>query len=101
MDAFLPPTSNLKIETRGTAGMYLWQGNGILLLGYREDDRFVLARGWIEHDRLSHVRRWSFASPEQFSGQVRRLVMEASGDYNLAANERLASLTALASIKSI
>jgi hypothetical protein len=33
------------------------------------------------------VRRWSFAESVTFSGQVRRLVMEASGDSTLAREE--------------
>lgn len=63
-------------------------------MGQRENERYVLARGWIECDRLTHIRRWRFATPEQFSVQVRRLVMEACADSRLAANEQIASLTA-------
>ena len=94
------PSSRPGISAQIDTDLYLWQGNGIVLLGQQEDGRFVLARGWIENDRLAHVRRWRFATLEQFAGQVRRLVMEASGDYQLAANERLVSLNWLASCQS-
>ena len=62
------------------APLFMWRGFGIVLIGEREGDRWVLARGWLQGDRLEYVRRWSFAQPLGFSGQVRRLVMEASGD---------------------
>jgi len=67
-------------------------------MGQVEDCRYVLARGWIENDRLTHVRRWRFATAKQFAGQVRRLVLEASGDYHLAAHERLTALALLSEI---
>lgn len=51
-----------------------------MLLGDRVDARWVLARGWRQGDRLSDVRRWSFADPRTFAGQVRRLVHDATGD---------------------
>ena len=92
--------SRAGIDTQVDTSLYLWRGNGIVLMGQKEDDRFVLARGWIENDRLTHVRRWRFSTPVQFSGQVRRLVMEASGDYRLAVNERIISLNWLASTVS-
>jgi hypothetical protein len=100
MNYFPLPSSRHGTTAPIDSGLFLWRGNGIVLMGQEEDGRFVLARGWIENDRLAHVRRWRFATPEQFAGQVRRLVMEASGDYQLAANERLASLNWLASCQS-
>lgn len=60
--------------------LFLWRGHGIVLLGEYADGRWVLARGWAAADALEHVRRWSFASPGAFAGQVRRLVTEASRD---------------------
>jgi hypothetical protein len=57
--------------------MFMWRGAGIVLLGERDGDRFVLARGWLRDDRLTDVRRWSFKDRHRFSVQVRRLVVEA------------------------
>ena len=57
-----------------------------------EDGRWVLARAWLQGDRLEHVRRWSFAQPIPFSRQVRRLIMEANGDVALARDEGLRAL---------
>lgn len=72
--------------------LFMWRGAGIVLFGEREADRWVLARGWLCGDRLEHVRRWSFAQPIPFSGQVRRLVMEACGDFTHARDEGLRAL---------
>ncbi len=69
--------------------LFMWRGGGILLLGERSGDRWVLARGWLAGDRLEYVRRWSFADPVSFSGQVRRLVMEACGESSQAREEGL------------
>lgn len=60
--------------------IFLWRGAAIVLLGTREGDRFVLARGWLREDRLTDVRRWSFADQLRFSVQVRRLVAETGLD---------------------
>ncbi len=43
-------------------------------------------------DRLEHVRRWSFTQPIPFSGQVRRLIMEANANFLLARDEGLRAL---------
>ena len=78
--------------TSPTASLFKWRGNGIVLIGTREDDRWVLARAWLDGDRLQHVRRWSFAQPIPYSGQVRRLIMEATGNFALARDEALFAL---------
>jgi hypothetical protein len=70
-----------------TATLFMWRGAGIVLLGEQCDGRWVLARAWLQGDRLEYVRRWSFAEPNAFSRQVRRLVMDASGDSSLAHDE--------------
>ena len=77
-----PPTSG-----EATTSLFMWRGCGIVLFGEHENERWVLARAWIQGDRLEHVRRWSFAAPIPFSGQVRRLVMDASGDFDRARAE--------------
>ena len=70
-----------------TGSLFMWRGNGIVLIGTREEGRWVLARAWLEGDRLQHIRRWSFAQPIPYSGQVRRLIMEANGNFALARDE--------------
>ncbi len=70
----------------------MWRGNGIVLIGSREEDRWILARTWLEDDRLQHTRRWSFTQPIPYSGQVRRLIMEANGSFQLARDEGLCAL---------
>lgn len=72
--------------------LFMWRGAEIVLLGAYEEGRWVLARGWLAEDRLEHVRRWSFAQPIPFSGQVRRLVMEAHGDIARAREEGFRAL---------
>src|SRR5215210_9232354 len=64
-----------------TTHLFMWRGNGIVLIGTHDDGRWVLARAWLQGDRLEHVRRWSFAEPIRFSRQVRRLIMDANGDF--------------------
>ena len=80
------------IPATGTAGLFTWRGGGIVLIGTHEDGRWVLARGWLEGDRLAHIRRWSFPQPVLFSRQVRRLVNEAQGDARDAREEGLRAL---------
>ena len=78
--------------TSSASNLFMWRGNGIVLIGTHDDDRWVLARAWLEGDRLEHVRRWSFAQPIPFSGQVRRLITEANGNVALARDEGLRAL---------
>ncbi len=73
-------------------GLFTWRGAGIVLIGSRDEGRWVLARGWLEGDRLAHVRRWSFTQPVLFSRQVRRLVTEARGEAGDAGEEALRAL---------
>ncbi len=75
-----------------TASLFMWRGNGIVLIGSREEGRWVLSRAWLLGDRLQHVRRWSFTRPIPYSGQVRRLIMEANGNFLLARDEGLRAL---------
>ena len=72
--------------------LFMWRGNGIVLIGAYEEGHWVLARAWLEGDRLQHTRRWSFTQPIPYSGQVRRLIMEANGDFQLARDEGLRAL---------
>ena len=89
------PTINpiaLNPATSPTAGLFTWRGNGIVLIGTRENDRWILARAWLEDDRLQHVRRWSFSQPISYSRQVRRLIVEATGNVTHARDEALRAL---------
>jgi len=89
MDSFSTEITSPAAPQGSTETLFMWQGGGILLLGERNGDRWVLARGWLLGDRLEYVRRWSFAQPIPFSGQVRRLVLEACGDFPQAREEGL------------
>jgi hypothetical protein len=64
--------------------LFLWRGAGIVLLGMTEGDRWIAVRGWVGPGTLTHVRRWSFASPDALCGQIRRLAYEATGDHREA-----------------
>jgi hypothetical protein len=75
-----------------TTHLFMWRGNGIVLMGTLDAGRWILARAWLQGDRLEYVRRWSFAQPIPFSGQVRRLITEASGNAALARDEGLRAL---------
>jgi hypothetical protein len=79
--------------SNASRGLFLWRGGGIILIGEREGGSWILARAWLAGDCLEHVRRWSFAQPIPFSGQVRRLVMEANADFAHARDEGRRALT--------
>ena len=89
-----PTVSSIALHhaTSPIATLFTWRGNGIVLIGTRENDRWILARAWLEDDRLQHVRRWSFAQPIPYSRQVRRLIMEATGNVVLARDQALHAL---------
>jgi hypothetical protein len=91
-DVFLTDRTVPATVARDAAPMFMWRGAGIVLFGAYEEGRWVLARGWLAGDRLEHVRRWSFAQPIPFSGQVRRLVMEALDDFAVARDEGFRAL---------
>jgi len=60
-------------------GLFAWQGGRILLLGQRTAGCWIVARAWRDQDRLTDVRRWSFANPDTFSRQIGRLAREEIG----------------------
>jgi hypothetical protein len=78
--------------------LFMWRGHGIVLLGQYQDGRWVLARGWAAADALEDVRRWSFAAPGPFAGQVCRLVAEATGDQRMGRDERARALIWIATL---
>jgi hypothetical protein len=67
-------------EIAVSEALFAWRGGEIVLLGEQDGDRWYLSRGWRSGDRLTDVRRWSFANPERFVTQVRRLVWDAAPD---------------------
>jgi hypothetical protein len=89
-----PTSESIALHRAATAtgDLFMWRGNGIVLIGAREEGRWILARAWLHGDRLEHVRRWSFTQPIPYSGQVRRLIMEANGNFLLARDEGLRAL---------
>jgi hypothetical protein len=56
--------------------LFLQQAGRTLLIGYRDDGQWVLARGWRKGDCFTDIRRWRFQNPVQFIAQVTRLVRE-------------------------
>lgn len=89
----LVPRPQSAEPTLAAPGLFAWRGGDIVLLGERAGERWVVARGWRQADRFSDVRRWSFADPHAFAGQIRRLAREATGDPDAA---RLAGSAAAA-----
>ena len=59
--------------------LYLQRAGRTLLIGYREEGRWVLARGWRRGDRFTDIRCWRFDLPGRFIAQVGRLVSEEAG----------------------
>ncbi|MGI9254532.1 MAG: hypothetical protein ACR2J8_12355 [Thermomicrobiales bacterium] len=71
-------------ETIAQDALFGWRGSGIVLFGDYRNERWTVSRGWIEGDSLANIRRWTFAAPSAFAGQVRRLVLEATNDGTIA-----------------
>jgi hypothetical protein len=92
MNDFLVARSAPPIPGSKATALFMWRGGGIVLIGEHEQGRWVLARAWLQGDRLEHVRRWSFAAPIPFSGQVRRLIVDAVSDHALARDEAFRAL---------
>jgi hypothetical protein len=79
-----PPCAE-DVDLRTEAGLFLWRGAGIVLLGHFDGERWIVARGWLHSDSLGHIRRWSFPSASACCGQIRRLIQEATGNDREAA----------------
>jgi hypothetical protein len=67
--------------------LFLQRAGRTVLIGYREDECWVLARGWRSGDRFTDIRCWRFASPERFITQVGRLTREVDGTAYSAARD--------------
>jgi hypothetical protein len=76
--------SEPRIQAPDAVTLFGWTGAGIVLFGEQDGQRWVVARAWRNGDALTDVRRWSFASSPLFTRQVRRLVLEATGDASAA-----------------
>lgn len=72
--------------------LFTWRGDEVVLFAEHAGDRWVVARGWLHGDRLVDVRRWTFSSPRDLMGQVRRLAREATGNTSLAAEAAASAL---------
>jgi len=57
--------------------LFLQRAGRTMLIGYREQEQWVLARGWRTGDRFTDIRHWRFDAPSRFVAQVNRLVREA------------------------
>ena len=77
-------------EATGT--IFAWRGDEVVLFAERNQEAWILARGWTFGDRLTDVRRWTFGTPTALVGQVRRLAREATGNQTLAAEAAAAAL---------
>jgi hypothetical protein len=60
--------------------LFAWTDGRVVLFVNHADAAWIVARGWRRGDRLTDVRRWTFDSERRATGQVRRLVGEATGD---------------------
>lgn len=78
----------LPVSSDANAPLFLQQAGRTVLIGYREDERWVLARGWRKGDRFTDIRCWRFQSHVQFIAQVGRLAREADAG---AAGEAVGS----------
>ncbi len=92
---FTAPPADIEVSS-----LFMWRGHGIVLIGQHSQGRWVLARGWATADVLEHVRRWSFAAPGPFAGQVRRLVAEATGNQVTARDESARALAWVSAISA-
>ena len=81
-------------------GLFGWRGHGVVLLAEVVGERWALARAFAHGDRLTDVRRWSFATGPLLAAQVRRLTREACGDAALAAEAFAAALAWAASVEA-
>jgi hypothetical protein len=93
-----PTTATLAADRAGasspvlaTPHLFAWRGREILLFGERTTDRWIVARGWRAPDRLTDVRRWTFADPAAFARQIGRLVHDATDDRAAATLARAAA----------
>ncbi len=85
MNEFTRSPASSQDDAQSTpARLFAWRGGGVVVLGDYHDDRWVVSRGWLKADAMTDVRRWTFAAPGAFSGQVRRLVLDATGDSELS-----------------
>ena len=67
-----------------TDELFAWSDGRIALLVERNGDSWVIARSWLNGDRMTDVRRWRFECERRLIGQMRRLVRERIEDGHAA-----------------
>ena len=60
--------------------LFAWTDGRVVLFVDHAAGAWIVARGWRHGDRFSDVRRWTFDTKLRATGQLRRLVGEATGD---------------------
>jgi hypothetical protein len=65
--------------------LFGWTDGRIAIFVDRDASAWVIARGWLDSDRLTDVRRWRFDTERRVLGQLARLVHEATGEHRAAA----------------
>jgi len=60
--------------------LFAWTDGRVVLFVDHSEAVWIVARGWRRGDRMTDVRRWTFESERRATGQIRRLVGEATGD---------------------
>jgi hypothetical protein len=87
-----PSRSHAQSQSNADPGLYLFGVGRVVLLGYREGDEWVLARGWRTRDRFSDIRRWRFTVAEHFAAQVFRLIRDEGLNDSSAKNAESAAV---------
>lgn len=72
--------------SEATSPLFMWSNDDVVLLGDFREGRWTVSRGWLGAGTMYDVRRWTFAAPSAFAGQVRRLVLDAT-DSSLIARD--------------
>ena len=87
------PSGTVPSSTLASPDLFAWQGGRVVILVEPNlfGSRWYVVRGWRSGDRLTDIRRWSFAAARPMAGQIRRLVEEATGDTALAAQTSTAA----------
>jgi hypothetical protein len=72
-----------------TDELFAWSDGRIVLLVERNEDCWIIARSWLQGDRMTDVRRWRFDCERRLVGQMRRLVGER---FSAGADDTAAAL---------
>ncbi|CAN5556719.1 hypothetical protein BH09CHL1_BH09CHL1_07300 [soil metagenome] len=80
--------------------LYRFGAGRVVLLGYREGDEWILARGWRTRDRFSDIRRWRFTVAEHFAAQAFRLIRDEGLNDSSAKDAEAAAVDWVVAISS-